>query len=99
MSDRDIPSVALTDVGSRLVVFQVTVAPSRTYRREDFEQEEDERVPGSETTAASPSPGPDDMMARGLEANLTGKTEVRDRVVGVMDGQSASRQITSTWFA
>ncbi|KAG8901293.1 hypothetical protein FRB99_005408 [Tulasnella sp. 403] len=96
-----VPYLLYDVVYDRLVVFQMTIAPSASYLREDFEERAEGALPGSESEGEAPIPGSspvEDSMVRGLEANLSGKNESRDRVIGVMFDRSASEQIGSTWF-
>ncbi|KAG8987757.1 hypothetical protein FRB93_004419 [Tulasnella sp. JGI-2019a] len=92
---------------SRLVLFQLTLAPSASYQRDQFADRLDKVLAisaveeDSEGTASTPvEPTEDDPMVHGLEANLTGTTkgDGRDRVIGVMFRRTLREQVTSSWF-
>ncbi|KAG9031644.1 hypothetical protein FRB95_002453 [Tulasnella sp. JGI-2019a] len=90
-----------------LVLFQLTLAPSASYQRDQFADRLDKVLAISaveedpEGTASTPvEPVEDDPMVHGLEANLTGTTkgDGRDRVIGVMFRRTLREQVTSSWF-
>ncbi|KAG8930639.1 hypothetical protein FRC02_003966 [Tulasnella sp. 418] len=88
---------AYSIIPALLIVYQVTIGPTISYKREDFHERagtDDTLVDDPTTPTAVGTPSPD-------FANLedgTSKGEVRDRVVGVMFGKSAAEQIRSMWF-
>lgn len=92
------------------MVFQVLLAPSASYQRDQFIDKPDKGITVSAveaneesvvSTSIDSSSPLDDSMARGLEANLAGtaaKGDGRDRVIGVMFDRTLKEQITSSWF-
>ncbi|KAG8847829.1 hypothetical protein FRB96_001417 [Tulasnella sp. 330] len=94
-----------------LVIFQLVLAPSASYQRDQFMDKRDKSITVSAVEVDegdavpididSGSPLDDDAMASGLEANLAGtaaKGDSRDLVIGVMFDRTPKEQITSTWF-